>query len=86
MVLGTTLNCPTILSVHQTNPMRYNPSTDRAISIEEIAAQCRAAILKADQERQERLEHERLMDAIADRLYDDILENARWEEDLLIAA
>ena len=28
--------------------MRYLPTTDRAISIDEIAAQCRAAILKAD--------------------------------------
>ena len=27
--------------------MRYNPATDRAISIDEIAAQCRAAIMKA---------------------------------------
>ena len=30
--------------------MRYIPSTDRAISIDEIAAQCRAAILKADKQ------------------------------------
>ena len=27
--------------------MRYNPATDRALSIDEIAAQCRAAIMKA---------------------------------------
>jgi len=27
--------------------MRYNPATDRAVSIDEIAAQCRAAIMKA---------------------------------------
>jgi hypothetical protein len=58
--------------------MRYNPATDRAISIDEIAAQCRAAILKAQEDRQ--------IDAIADRLYDEILESARWEDDLLIAA
>lgn len=57
--------------------MRYNPATDRAISIDEIAAQCRAAILKA--------EHDRQLDAIADRLYDEVLECARWENDLLIA-
>jgi len=54
--------------------MRYNPATDRAISIDEIAAQCRAAILKADAQR-----------ALA-VAYDEILENARWEEDILIAA
>jgi hypothetical protein len=60
--------------------MRYNPATDRAISIDEIAAQCRAAILKADEER-------KAIEAIADLLfYDEILENARWEDDLLIAA
>jgi len=29
--------------------MRYNPATDRAISIDEIAAQCKAAILKAQE-------------------------------------
>ena len=58
--------------------MRYNPATDRAISIDEIAAQCRAAILKA--------EHDRQMDAIADLLYGEVLSNARWENDLLIAA
>ena len=60
------------------NPMRYNPATDRAISIDEIAAQCRAAILKAD--------HDRQLDRIADRLYDEVLATARWENDLLIAA
>jgi hypothetical protein len=54
--------------------MRYNPATDRALSIDEIAAQCRAAILKADAQR------------ALDVAYDEILENARWEEDLLIAA
>jgi hypothetical protein len=60
--------------------MRYNPATDRAISIDEIAAQCRAAILKADEDRQ-------TMEQIAALLfYDEILENARWEDDLLIAA
>ena len=58
--------------------MRYNPATDRAISIDEIAAQCRAAILKAD--------HDAALDRIADRLYDEVLSNARWENDLLIAA
>jgi hypothetical protein len=54
--------------------MRYNPATDRACSIDEIAAQCRAAIMKAD-------EHRQAMDEIADLLFD-----ARWEDDVLIAA
>ena len=58
--------------------MRYNPATDRAISIDEIAAQCKAAILKA--------EHDRQLDAIADLLYDEVLTFARWENDLLVAA
>jgi len=35
-----------IQSTTDTRPMRYNPATDRAISIDEIAAQCKAAILK----------------------------------------
>ena len=59
--------------------MRYNPSTDRArYTLDEIAAQCRAAILKADERR--------YVDQIADRLYDEVLSAARWEDDLLIAA
>jgi len=57
--------------------MRYNPATDRAISIDEIAAQCRAAILKADEDRAVSA----TMDEIADLLF-----SARWENDLLIAA
>jgi hypothetical protein len=52
--------------------MRYNPATDRAVSIDEIAAQCRAAILKAS--------------APEPTSYDQVLEFARWEEDVLIAA
>ena len=58
--------------------MRYNSATDRAISIDEIAAQCKAAIMKAEQDRQ--------IDAIADLLYDEVLTFSRWENDLLIAA
>jgi hypothetical protein len=58
--------------------MRFNPDTERSISIDDIAAQCRAAILKA--------EHDRQLDSIADRLYDEVLSNARWENDLLVAA
>ena len=55
--------------------MRYNPATDRAISIDEIAAQCKAAILKAD--------HDRVINEIADLLFD---ERICWEDDVLIAA
>ena len=55
--------------------MRYNPATDRAISIDEIAAQCRAAILKADAQRTPYLPS-----------YDAVLEFARWEDDVLVAA
>ena len=63
--------------------MRYNPATDRAISIDEIAEQCRAAIMKADEQQQ----FSATMEQIADLLfYDEVLENARWEDDLLIAA
>ncbi len=58
--------------------MRYNPATARALSIDEIAAQCRAAIMKADERR--------YVDQVADRIYDEILSAARWEDDVLIAA
>jgi hypothetical protein len=58
--------------------MRYNPATDRAITIDEIAAQCRAAIMKADERR--------YVEQVADRIYDEILSAARWEDDVLIAA
>jgi hypothetical protein len=58
--------------------MRYNPATDRALSIDEIAAQCRAAIMKADERR--------YVEQVADRIYDEILSAARWEDDVLIAA
>jgi hypothetical protein len=55
--------------------MRYNPATDRALyTIDEIAEQCRNAILKADACR------------AIDAAYDEILEFARWENDVLIAA
>ena len=55
--------------------MRYDPRTDRAVNIDEIAAQCKAAILKA--------EHDRQIAAIADRLYDEVLTFYRWEDDTL---
>ena len=64
--------------------MRYNPATDRATSIDEIAAQCRAAqrgraaIMKASTP---------VEGAIAFQpFYDEILAYARWENDLLIPA
>ena len=60
--------------------MRFNPDTDRAISIEEIAAQCRAAILKADEQRQQE-EFSRTMEEIADLLFED---RFRWQDDMLI--
>jgi hypothetical protein len=49
--------------------MRYNPDTDRALNIDEIAAQCKAAILKAY--------------APAPCAYDEILTFYRWEDDVL---
>lgn len=59
--------------------MRYNPATDRALyTIDEIAEQCRAAILKA--------EDRRYVEKVADRIYDEILTFYRWEDDVLIAA
>jgi hypothetical protein len=54
--------------------MRYNPATDRALSIDAIAEQCRTAVLKASAQR------------ALDVAYAEILENARWEDDILIAA
>jgi hypothetical protein len=50
--------------------MRYNPATDRALSIDDIAAQCRAAILKADAQQ-------------TPDLYDEVLTFYRWEDDVL---
>ena len=56
--------------------MRYIPSTDRAVSIDDIAAQCRAAIMKADDQ-----QFNATMEEIADLLF-----SSRWEDDVLIAA
>ena len=61
--------------------MRFNPSTDRAISIDEIAAQCRAAILKADEQQRRQEEFNRTMEEIADLLFED---RFRWQDDMLI--
>ena len=48
--------------------MRYNPATDRALNIDEIAAQCKAAIMKASE---------------PEISYDEILTFYRWEDDVL---
>ena len=68
--------------------MRYNPSTDRArYTLDEIAEQCRAAIMKADEDRQFSATMEQIADLLfGDDLYAEVLENARWEDDILIAA
>ena len=71
-----TLNCLYNTLSSQTNPMRYNCKA--LYTLDEVAAQCKAAILKAD--------HDRQIERIADRLYDEVLSNARWENDLMIAA
>jgi len=56
--------------------MRYNPATDRArFTIDEIAEQCRNAILKADERR--------YVEQVADRIYDEVLTFYRWEDDVL---
>lgn len=57
--------------------MRYNPATDRArFTLDEIAEQCRQAILKADAAAQPHYLPS----------YDDLLEFSHWENDVLIAA
>jgi len=67
--------------------MRYNSATDRAVSIDEIAAQCRAAIMKADEDRQFSATMDQIADLLfGDDLYAEVLTAARWEDDLLIAA
>ena len=67
--------------------MRYNPATDRAISIDEIADQCRAAIMKADEDRQISATMDQIADLLfGDDLYSDVLTFARWEDDVLVAS
>ena len=51
--------------------MRYNPATDRARDIDAIAAECKAAVLKASACR------------AIDAAYDEILTFYRWEDDVL---
>ena len=70
------LSIPYTEQVNQTNPMRYNKDTERAINIDDIAAQCRAAIMKADDQ-----QFNTTMEEIADLLF-----SSRWEDDVLIAA
>lgn len=65
-----TLNFPAHL--HFPKKMRFNSDTERAINIDEIAAQCKAAILKSKQPKVD--------------LHAEILEFARWADDVLIPA
>ena len=51
--------------------MRFNPDTERALNIDDIAAQCRAAILKAEQPKVD--------------LHNEVLKFAVWADDVLIA-
>lgn len=51
--------------------MRYNQDTERGINIDDIAAQCRAAIMKANAQ------------SVNDSAYDEILTFYRWEDDIL---
>jgi hypothetical protein len=56
--------------------MRYNPATDRALyTIDEIAEQCRNAILNAEASAR-----------FCEGVYDEILTFYRWEDDILIVA
>jgi hypothetical protein len=53
--------------------MRYNPATDRALyTIDEIAEQCRNAILNAEASAR-----------FCEGVYDEILTFYRWEDDVL---
>jgi hypothetical protein len=57
--------------------MRYLQSTDRARDIDAIAAECMAAVLKSQQQ----------TPALPfEDFYAELLEHARWENDVLIAA
>jgi hypothetical protein len=52
--------------------MRYN--CQALYTLDEVAAQCKAAILKAQAQKEQQ---------IADRLYAEILTFYRWEDDVL---
>jgi hypothetical protein len=59
--------------------MRYNPATENArYSIDEIAEQCRNAIIKA--------KRESAIQQLTDALSDTDFNNVRWENDILIPA
>jgi len=76
--------------------MRYNPATDRALNIDEIAAQCRAAIMKASEPVKapcswEEVNRLQALSEQGDEDADFYLENPvlwgfAWENDLMIAA
>ena len=67
--------------------MRYNPATDRALNIDEIAAQCKAAIMKASTPKPP-CSWEEVADLEDDDFYAEnpVLWGFAWENDLLIAA
>jgi hypothetical protein len=52
--------------------MRYN--CQALYTLDEVAAQCKAAVLKAQAQKEQQ---------IADRLYDEVLTFYRWEDDVL---
>jgi hypothetical protein len=56
--------------------MRYNPDTDRALNIDEIAAQCRNAILNAKIFAYPKTS---TSTEIAEQLYAEVLQFSRWE-------
>lgn len=68
--------------------MRYNPATDRALNIDEIAAQCKAAILKASTPKPPcSWEEVAALDEDEDFYAENpVLWGFAWENDLMIAA
>lgn len=67
--------------------MRYNPATDRALNIDEIAAQCKAAIMKASTPKPP-CSWEEVAALDEDDFYAEnpVLWGFAWENDLMIAA
>ena len=67
--------------------MRYNPATDRALSIDEIAAQCKAAIMKASTPKPP-CSWEEVAALDEDDFYAEnpVLWGFAWENDILIPA
>jgi hypothetical protein len=68
--------------------MRYNPATDRALSIDEIAAQCKAAIMKASAPAPAPCSWEDVAALEDDDFYAEnpVLWAFAWENDLMIPA